>query len=125
MIFCASINCIDGRIQRPIQDYLKKNYNIVYVDTITEAGPCRILAENKDSTAVNSIIGRVTISVSKHGSKLIAVSGHYDCAGNPCDEGAQKKQIRKSMEFLKRSYPGIEVIGLWVDSEWKVLELEA
>ena len=86
MTFCTSIHCIDGRIQEPIIKYLKDNYNITYVDAITEPGSCKILAENKNKISVNSITEKIKISINKHGSKLIAISGHYDCAGNPHDE---------------------------------------
>jgi len=111
---------MEGRIQRPIQDYLKSGYNVKYVDTITEPGPCKIIAENKDINAVNSILQRVKISVEIHKSNLIAISGHYNCAGNPCEEEVQKEQIKQSVEYLKNPYPNTEVIGLWVDDEWKV-----
>ena len=120
MKFCTSIHCMDGRIQEPIIKYLKDSYSMSYVDTITEPGPCKILAEKKDKNLVNSIIERIKISVNKHGSKLIAISGHYDCAGNPCDEEMQKKQIRESIKYLKNNYPEIEIIGLWIDNEWKI-----
>ena len=111
---------MDGRIQEPIIKYLKNNYVISYVDTVTEPGPCKILAENEDKRSVNAILDRVNISINKHGSKLIAISGHHDCAGNPCDEETQKQQIKQSIEFLNNNYPGIEIIGLWIENEWKI-----
>ena len=120
MTFCASIHCMDGRIQKPIAKYLKKYYNIAYVDTITEPGPCKILAENKNKALINSIMERIKISINKHGSKLIAVSAHHDCAGNPYGEQTQKKQVKKAMEYLKNNYRKIEIIGLWVNGNWKV-----
>ena len=120
MTFCASIHCMDGRIQEPIIHFLKENYGIQYVDTITEPGPCNILAENTDNEKIHSIMERTDISIYKHGSQLIAVSGHFDCAGNPCDEEMQKKQIRKSIQTLQDRYPDIKIIGLWVDEEWKI-----
>jgi len=92
MTFCTSIHCMDGRIQLPIIEYLEENYNITYVDTITEPGPCKILAENANKNSVNSIIERVKISINKHNSKLIAISGHYNCAGNPYNEEIQKNK---------------------------------
>jgi len=119
-IFCTSIHCMDGRIQEPIIKYLKENYNATYVDTITEPGPCKILAENENKISINSIMERAAISINRHGSKLIAISGHYDCAGNPCDEETQKKQIRESITYLKTNYPEIEIIGLWIDNKWKI-----
>ena len=87
MVFCTSIHCIDGRIQEPIIKYLKKRYNIDYVDTITEPGPCKILAD----------IERTSLSIHKNKSKLIVISGHHDCAGNPCDKEIQINQINKSI----------------------------
>ena len=112
MTFCTSIHCMDGRIQEPIIKYLKENLNITYVDTITEPGPCKILSENENKVLINSIIERIEISLNKHSSKLIAISGHYDCAGNSCDEEIQKKQIRESIKHLKNNYPEIKIIGL-------------
>ena len=120
MTFATSIHCMDGRIQEPIIKYLKENYNVTYVDTITEAGPCKIFAEKKDKILVNSIIKRSEISIKKHGSKLIAVSGHYDCAGNPCNEEIQKNQVKDSIAHLKSKYSDIKIIGLWVDKKWKI-----
>ena len=118
MEFCTSIHCMDGRIQVPILECLKGSYNVTYVDTITEPGPCKIIAENSDSIAIDSILQRVKISVEVHKSNLIAISGHYDCAGNPTKEEVQKEQIRQSVKYLKNLYPNTEVIGLWIDDEW-------
>ncbi len=120
MTFCTSIHCMDGRIQEPIIRQVKKEYSIDYVDTVTEPGPCKVLAENRDKLRVESILNRVNISVHKHGSKLILISGHYDCAGNPEGENTQREQVKKSIELLRNHYPGIDVIGWWIDSEWNI-----
>ena len=118
--FCTSIHCMDGRVQEPIINFLKEHYSRKYVDSITEAGPCKILAENSNEVLVNSILERVGISIGKHKSTLIAISGHHDCAGNPCDREGQIAQIKQSILFCMGIYPDVEVIGLWVDDEWKV-----
>ncbi len=118
--FCTSIHCMDGRIQEPVIRFLKARYQVKYVDVITEPGPCRILAENRDKELVKSIVERINISVMKHKSQLIAVSGHHDCAGNPCDADTQKNQIKKSIDFCRDLYPNIDMIGLWIDNNWEV-----
>ena len=123
MTFCTSIHCMDGRIQEPIIQYLKENYNISYVDTITEPGPNKILTEHKDKNLVISILSRVNISIEKHKSRLIVVSGHYDCAGNPVDEELQKKQTRTSIQYLKNNFPDVKLIGLWIDKNWQVIKI--
>ncbi len=120
MTFCTSIHCMDGRIQESTIRYLKENYEVDYVDAITEPGPCKIVAENQNEILVNSIIRRIDISINKHRSKMIFISGHYDCAGNPVDKTTQIDQVQKSIEFLKQHYPGIEIIGLWINDQWQV-----
>ena len=120
MNFCTSIHCMDGRVQEPIHDYLKNKYNVKYIDTITEPVPCKILAENKDKNVIDSLHSRIRISLEKHQSNLIAISGHHDCAGNPCPCEEQKQQVKQSLRYLKELYSQTEVIGLWVDSDWEV-----
>ena len=73
MSFCTVINCMDGRVQLPVIEYLKNKFEADFVDTITEAGPVAILAEKKDSELADSILKRVDISVNKHKSVGIAV----------------------------------------------------
>lgn len=118
MRFATSIHCIDGRIQETIIRHVKENHPVDHVDIITEPGPCKILAENRDKVKIDSIFNRVNISVHQHRSRLIFVSGHHDCAGNPVDESIQREQVKKSIGLIERNYPGIRVIGLWIDSRW-------
>lgn len=79
--FGTAINCIDGRTQDPISHWIKENYSIDYVDTITEPGSDKALSE-KNIDKIAQIKAKVLISINAHGSKLIVVSGHYDCAAN-------------------------------------------
>lgn len=123
MSYCTSIHCMDGRIQEPIRKYLTAKYNVKYVDAITEAGPCKILAENKDKDIINSIHFRIGISLQKHDSNMIAISGHHDCSGNPVADELQKQQIGQAMKYLKDSYPHVEVSGFWINSEWELKPL--
>jgi hypothetical protein len=64
--FATAINCMDGRTQIPVIDYIRKKYKVDYVDMITEPGPIRILAENTDKPTIESIKRRVAISTEKH-----------------------------------------------------------
>ena len=121
--FATAINCMDGRVQAPVVIYMKMIYEVDYVDMITEPGPSKILAENKDAALIESIKNRVAISVEKHGSKIIVISGHYDCAGNPTIEESQKKQISDAKKFVRKWYPNIKIIGLWIDKDWIAYEV--
>ncbi len=120
MKFATAINCMDGRVQIPVIEWLKKEYGVSYIDMITEPGPNKILAENKDSAVIESIKRRVEISVNKHASKLIAIVGHYDCAGNPVEKNTQLKQILSAIKTVKLWNFEAQVIGLWVDHNWEV-----
>ena len=122
--FATAINCMDGRVQIPVIEWLKRKYSASYVDMITEPGPNKILAESKDDPVIETIKRRVEISVNKHASKIIAIVGHYDCAGNPVDRDTQIKQIRSAIKIVGSWNFNVQIIGLWVDENWKVHKIE-
>ena len=124
MKFATAINCMDGRVQTPVIEWLKKEYRVDYIDMITEPGPNRILEENKNKVLLESIKKRVEISVNKHGSKLIAIAGHYDCAGNPVEKNIQIKQILSAINTIKSWNFNVQVVGLWIDENWTVHKIE-
>jgi len=121
--FATAINCMDGRVQIPVTEFLKKKYGVDYVDMITEPGPNGILAANRDQPIIDSIKRRVEISTARHGSKHIAIAGHHDCAGNPTGEKTQLMHIRSAIKTVKSWGVKAEVIGLWVNDKWKVSEV--
>jgi len=123
MSFCTAINCMDGRVQLPVIAYLKKRFKVEYVDTITEPGPNAILAKRINAAAVKSIHRRIRISVDRHKSVGIAVVGHADCAGNPAGEREQAEHTLGAVCYLKEMYPGLPVVGLWVNEAWEVSEV--
>ena len=120
MSFCTAINCMDGRTQLPVNTFLRRQFNVDYVDTITEPGPVRILAEEPHSSSAQSILKRVDVSVGKHGSTNVAVVAHDDCTGNPAPENVQKEQLDLAVALLAARYPNTCVLGLWVNTSWSV-----
>jgi hypothetical protein len=122
--FATAINCMDGRVQMPVFIYLTDTYGVDYVDMITEPGPIRILAQNEEKTIIESIKKRVEISMFKHSSKLIALVAHHDCAGNPVGKDTQIEQMSTAIELVRAWQTEAQVIGLWVDKDWEVIEVE-
>ena len=120
-IFATSLCCIDGRIQIGSHDFLRKNYGVHYIDTITEPGVNKILAEMEDVFTINSLYQKLLASIAFHQSNLIAVVGHYDCIANPVNKELHIQQVLKSIEILKKmQLPGNpEIIGLWVNENWE------
>ena len=130
--FATSISCMDGRIQTVLNDWIRKNHGVDYVDTITAPGVDGRVARNDD---LGKIIQMTRISVEKHGSRLIVVSGHHDCAGNPVSEEEHKSHIRSAVSVIRAwekehglagaggsdgSGAGghIRVTGVWVGETW-------
>ena len=113
---------MDGRIQLPVLEYLSGRFGVKYIDNITYVGPVGLAPTTADSPAVESIFRLVDISMRVHASKGLAVVAHHDCAGNPVPQSKQLEQLKAWMEKLDQTYPGFEIIGLWLDEDFKVHE---
>jgi carbonic anhydrase len=119
--FATSISCMDGRIQIPINDWIKKNYSADYVDTITEPGVEKKITENID---VEQIKSKAEISIYKHKSDVIVVSGHHDCAGNPVSKEEHLAQIKNSIGVIESWKFPAKVLGIWVNDQWEVEQIQ-
>lgn len=117
--FCTAVNCIDGRAQIPVIEYMKNRFGADYVDCITAPGANLATCSGK----AGDIFKAIQISVEKHNSAAIAVAGHHDCAANPKPKDAQTAHTEKAVKAVKAAHPQAEVIGLWVDENWKVSEV--
>jgi len=117
--FATAINCMDGRTQNPVNDWIRKKFVVDYVDTITEAGPNGVLAKAKEPL-VSTIKERVMISVNGHGSRIIALVGHHDCAGNPGPKDMQVEHIKRGLDVLRSWGLPVRFLGLWVGEDWEV-----
>ena len=116
--FATAINCMDGRVQNPVIDYIRDNFGVDYVDMVTEPGPNKILSDGKNINVLESLKKNVSISVEKHGSQIIIVTGHYDCAGNP-EMDVQKKHLRKAVEVISSwGFPVKKIVALWLDENF-------
>jgi hypothetical protein len=108
---------MDGRIQIPITQWLKKNHGIDYVDTITEPGVDRLFS---NPSKIDEIKAKASISVNAHGSKIIMVSGHHDCAGNPVSKQEHMVQIKGAVSTIESWKMPVKVIGAWVNENWEL-----
>ncbi len=123
MKFLCVITCMDGRIQKPVLNYLEKKFPGYYPDTVTEPGPVKILSNDAYSLLLPSVMQRVEISVNKHGAKQIFIVAHPDCAGNPVEKQTQIDQLQQAKKRLQSFYPGLDVHALWVEENNKVEEV--
>jgi hypothetical protein len=118
--FAAIINCMDGRTQLPAIEWVKHEHGVHYVDSITEPGPVRILAEAADAPAIESIRRRLAISVTRHGSRRVAIVAHADCAGNPVDKETQLVQLRAAAATVLSWGMDVRLDLLWFGDDWQV-----
>lgn len=118
--FATSISCMDGRIQLPISQWIKDQHHVDFVDTITEPGINGMISRRQN---LDQIMRKAGISINAHHSKLIVVSGHHDCAGNPIPDEDQIAQIKEGVSIIKSWGHDVQVVGVWVDSNWSVQEV--
>ncbi|UTB31833.1 MAG: hypothetical protein NKF70_09990 [Methanobacterium sp. ERen5] len=116
--FVTCLNCIDGRVQLPVINWILENYDVKYVDMITSPGVNGVLSDKNNDA--DDIFEKLTFSNEGHSTELIFIVGHHDCLANPVDDEIHNKQIIKSVERIKESYSASTVIGLWVDNEFNV-----
>jgi len=107
-------------VQEPAVAFLKKYFNVKYVDMITEAGPVQYLADKQKSEITDSILKRVELAILRHNTVGIAVIAHYDCLGNPAPEEIQKQQLKEAAEFLKKHFPKERIETFWIDANRQV-----
>lgn len=108
---------MDGRIQLPIIHWLKEKHNVSYVDTITEPGIDKLFL---NASKVQEIKYKASISVNAHGSKIILISGHHDCAGNPVSKNEHIEHIKNSISVIQSWKMPVKVIGAWVNEDWEL-----
>ncbi len=122
MAFCTVITCMDGRIQRPMMDYLRSNFNYDCPDTITDPGPVKALADITDTAYFDRVRERIDISVFKHGSRHIFVTGHDHCAGNPASKDIQIAELLITKQRIVANYSNCQVDMIYLnlrDEQWQ------
>lgn len=121
--FGTVLTCMDGRPQRKVADYLTSSFGVRHLDTITTAGMVRHIAAETDQTPM--LLDNLAVSIDRHGSRQVAVVAHFDCAGNPASEESQKRQLQEAVARIRRLYPDVESIGLWLGEHLIVERLRA
>lgn len=119
-LFATVINCMDGRVQLKVNEYVANTYHTPYVDTITLAGPSKVISENQKQTILENLKFRLDISIHNHKSEYIAIVGHADCAGVPESDDVQIQYILDSAKKIQEWYPTVRVEALWLNSDFEL-----
>jgi hypothetical protein len=121
--FGTAINCIDGRTQEPVIDFMKQKYGIDGVDMVTFPGVDGVISSLGNFNTIALIRNAVSISIEKHGSRIIAVVGHFDCAGNPGNREHHYAHIRKAVQQVSSWNFDAEIVGFYVNDKWQIEEV--
>lgn len=122
--FGTAINCIDGRTQQVVIDYMKQNFEVDGVDMVNFPGADGIIANSEHLEELALIKRATSISIERHGSKVIALVGHHDCAGNPGDKEHHYAHIREAVQKVHLWKFPLQIIGLYVNDKWKIEEVK-
>ncbi len=118
--FGTAINCMDGRVQLPVIHWMKERFKLDYVDMITEPGADRALGAGPPEQ-VAAIKKKALISVNAHGSRIIVIAGHDDCAGNPVTPEQHQAHLQNALQtVLAWQLPLDKVIAVWINKDWQI-----
>ena len=106
--FATTINCMDGRALAATHTWLKANYAVDYIDSITEPGMDAWIQSVSDEGRV-SLKRKIEISTKGHGSRIIAVVGHDECAGNPVTPSVHAEDTKKALSVIHSITEELEI----------------
>ena len=119
--FATAITCIDGRVQRPVTDWVKLHTNVHHVDLVTEPGPDKALSSGPQNL-IDEIMRKVSFSVRYHYSPVVILNGHHDCAANAASDEEHIEQILEGVRVILSYKLNVRVVGLWLN-QWESIEL--
>lgn len=123
--FATAANCMDGRALMATTALLTSMFGVTYVDSITEPGMDKYFSEAGDVKFEALRKKIVDISVGHHGSRVVAIVGHDECAGYPVSKDEHFASMTSSLNRMYRwdflvDEP-ITLLSIWVskvDDVW-------
>ncbi|MEU5939656.1 carbonic anhydrase [Micromonospora sp. NPDC047548] len=112
--FATMFTCIDGRIQQPLNEWVRKHLDVEYLDTITEPGPEAVLAGTGER-CLEVLLEKVQVSQRAHGSATLVIAAHSDCAGNPVSVDEHRDQLRQSLARVAGRLPNTRILAVHAD----------
>lgn len=117
--FAAVISCVDGRVQPPLSQWMRARSGVEYIDTITVPGPDLVLTRGV-ADVVAGLRQSLVISVTAHGTSVVAVAGHTDCAAFPATADEHRQAISRAVQVVASWGLPVHIVGLWLNTQWQV-----
>ena len=123
--FGTAINCIDGRAQQPVADWVRLHGLVEHVDMVTVPGADQVLGAGPADRAdrIARVREDVTLSVRAHHSEVVAIAGHQGCAAYPVSREEHIAAVRAAARVVRGWGLPARVVGLWVNDAWVAEEV--
>ncbi len=123
--FAAAVTCIDGRVHEPVTAWARERFGVEFVDLVTQPGPDLALCCDTEAR-IGHLRESLGVSAEAHRSGALVIAGHADCAANPVSEAQHRDHLRRALSrALTWAPPDMVVVGVWVDDEGRVTEVDA
>lgn len=122
--FATAVTCIDGRVHPPLTEWARHRFGVDHVDLLTQPGPDLALCCGDDA-AVAQLREHLGVSTRAHRPGALVVAGHADCAANPVSEAEHRRHLHLALVRARAWVPpGMPVVGVWVDQDGRVTEID-
>lgn len=115
--FGTTVNCMDDRAIVAAHDWMRENYDVTYIDSITEPGMDGWLA-NITPEQRAWLKRKIEISTRGHGSRVITVVGHDECAGNPVSPEKHHIEARQGAKLIEELLKELDILDAEVVPLW-------
>ena len=117
---CAAC-CIDGAFYPTLEKWVKKTYEVEYVDPITHAGLDGTMAEKTDISTIRNFKYNIGVSVNGHKSKVLVIAGHENCIGAPGDKNKHLAFLRQCKKVAEDfNFKGVKIVLVWINRHKEV-----
>jgi hypothetical protein len=117
--FGTAVSCIDGRVHLPVINWMRDVLAVDFVDLVTYPGADRFVTQEPERAA-SVLRPSIDISIGRHGSAVLALVGHHECAANPGTAEQHRAQLLEGLRILQQWRLDVKLIALWVNSEWQI-----
>lgn len=125
--YATTLNCFDGAVQAPARKYMRRRFQVEFVDPITEPAIERILSDESGDPEMEFIRNRIRdvklkISIVDHGSRALSIAAHHPCLGSSASKDEKLAQlvrsrevVREMIKYLGLDHLDIEIVLLWIN----------
>lgn len=119
----TALECMDGRTHGALRKWGKKIFRVKYIDPITQKGMNKVLAENTNLPILENIKDHIWTSIKGHGSRVIIIAAHHDCAGNNVNKETQLEDLRKAAKTARKMIESLPLDKLGITSKDVIITL--